>query len=97
MAKARNGTAKLGILSLPCGEKERQNQSRMKYWETIAENLKKAGCSLGWVSTVDSEGRTIWIVDAQRDGKRFIVRADEKLTAFVQLQRAIQELAVSLI
>jgi len=31
---------------------------------------------------LDCEGRTIWIVDAHRgDGKRFIVPADEKLTA----------------
>jgi hypothetical protein len=30
------------------------------------------------VSAVDSQGRTIWIVEAHRDGKRFIVRADEK-------------------
>jgi len=38
---------------------------------------------LGWVSDLDLEGRTIWIADAHRDdGKRFIVRADEKLTAF---------------
>jgi hypothetical protein len=38
---------------------------------------------LGWVSAVDSNGRTIWIVDAHRDdGKRFVVPADEKLTAF---------------
>jgi len=45
----------------------------VKYWEIIASNLKKRGWSLGWVSTVDSEGRTIWIVDAHRDdGKRFI-------------------------
>jgi hypothetical protein len=30
-------------------------------------------------------GRTIWIADAHRgDGKRFIVRADGKLTAFVE-------------
>ena len=41
--------------------------------------------SLGWVSAIDSQGRTIWIVDARRDGKRFIVRADEKLTEFVEL------------
>jgi hypothetical protein len=35
------------------------------------------------VSAVDSEGRTIWIVDAHRgDGKRFVARADEELTAF---------------
>ena len=69
----------------------------LKYWETIADNLKKAGFSVGWVSALDLEGRTIWIVDAHRDGRRFIVRADEKLTAFVELQRAIHEFAVSLI
>ena len=35
---------------------------------------------------IDSNGRTIWIADAQdSDGKRFIARADEKLTALVQL------------
>jgi hypothetical protein len=46
----------------------------------------------------DSQGRTIWIVDAHRgDGKRFVVRADEMLTAFVELQRAIHAFAVSLI
>jgi hypothetical protein len=50
----------------------------MKYWEIIAENLKKRGWSLGWVSAIDSNGRTIWIVDAHRgDGKRYVVRADE--------------------
>jgi hypothetical protein len=49
------------------------------------------------VSAVDSRGRTIWIADAHGYGKRFIVRADEKLTAFVELQRAIHEFAVSLI
>ena len=61
----------------------------MKYWEVIANRLKKAGWSLGYVSAVDSTGRTIWVVDAHRDGKRFIVRADEKLTAFVELERQV--------
>ena len=62
----------------------------MKYWEIIASNLKKAGWSLGWVSAIDREGRTIWIADAHRgDGKRFVVRADEKLTAFMELESAI--------
>jgi len=46
--------------------------------------------SLGWVSALDLEGLTIWIVDAHRDGKRFIVRADEKLTAFIELKAAIR-------
>ena len=69
----------------------------MKRWEIIAHSLHNAGWSLGWVSAIDSNARTIWIVDAHRDGKRFIVRADEMLTAFVELQRAIHEFAVSLI
>jgi hypothetical protein len=42
----------------------------VKYWESIADNLKKGGWSLGWVSGVHSKGRTIWIVDVHRDGKR---------------------------
>ena len=40
---------------------------------------------------IDSKGRTIWIVDAHRDdGKRFVVRADEKLTAFLELESVIR-------
>jgi len=50
----------------------------MKYWEIIADNLSKAGWSWGCVSALDSEGRTIWIVDAHRGGERFIVRGDGK-------------------
>jgi hypothetical protein len=60
----------------------------MKAWEKIADNLKKAGWSYGCVSAVDSIGRTIWIVDAHSYGKRFIVRADELLTAFIELESA---------
>ncbi len=61
----------------------------MKYWEIIADNLKKRGWSYGYVSAVDSQGRTIWIADAHRgDEKRFIVRADEMLTAFLELESA---------
>lgn len=63
----------------------------MKYWEIIADRLSKAGWGLGWVSAVDCQGRTIWIADAHRgDGKRFVVRADEKLTAFLELESAIR-------
>jgi hypothetical protein len=62
----------------------------VKSWEITADNLNKAGWSWGWVSAVDSQGRTIWIADAHRDdGKRFIVHADEKLTAFVELERQV--------
>jgi hypothetical protein len=67
----------------------------MKYWEIIADNLKKRGWSLGWVSAIDCEGRTIWIADAHRDAKRFVVRADEKLTAFLELEAEIHAVEAS--
>ena len=51
----------------------------MTDWEVVADNLKKAGWSLGWVSATDLEERTIWITDAHcGDGTRFVVRADKK-------------------
>ena len=54
----------------------------MKYWEIIAGNLSKAGWSWGCVLAVDSRGRALFVADAHRgDGQRFVVRADEKLTA----------------
>jgi hypothetical protein len=40
---------------------------------------------------VDSGGRTIFVADAHRgDGRRFIVQADEKLSAFLELESAIR-------
>jgi hypothetical protein len=69
----------------------------MNYREIIADNLGRAGWSWGYISALDLEGRTTWIVDAHGYGKRFIVRADEKLTAFLELQTAIHEFAVSLL
>jgi hypothetical protein len=59
-------------------------------WNHIANKLRKAGWSWGWVSAIDLQGRTIWIVDAHGDdGRRFIVRGDEKLSAFVELERQV--------
>ena len=61
----------------------------MKYWEIIVNKIIEAGFSVGWVSARDDYGRTLWVVDAHRDdGRRFIVRADEKLTAFTELESA---------
>ena len=46
---------------------------------------------LGYVSAIDSNGRTLWIADAHRgDGKRFVVQADELLTAFLELAAAVR-------
>ena len=64
--------------------------------EARARCIVNAGWSWGSVSEIDSHGRTIWIVDAHRDdGRRSIVRADELLSAFVELER--QVLAVTFI
>jgi hypothetical protein len=73
----------------------------VKYWEIIADNLSKAGWSLGWVAALDCEGQTIWIADAHRDdGKRYVVHADEKLTAFLELEagtRVVQAVAARML
>jgi hypothetical protein len=40
---------------------------------------------------VDSKSGTIFVADAHRDdGKPFVVRADEKLTAYMELESAIR-------
>jgi hypothetical protein len=64
----------------------------VKFWEVIADDLSKAGWSWGCVATVDSNGQTIFVADAHRgDGKRFVVRADEKLRVFLELERVTRE------
>jgi hypothetical protein len=68
----------------------------VKYWEIIADNVSERGWSWGCVSAIDSNGRTIFVADAHRDDeKRFVVHADEKLTAFVELASAIRVAAAS--
>jgi hypothetical protein len=62
----------------------------VRHWEIIADNLGKAGWSWGCVSALDRNRRTIWIVDAHRDdGKRFIGRSDEKISAFLELEKQV--------
>jgi hypothetical protein len=68
----------------------------VKYWEIIADNLSKAAWSCGCVSALDRDGRTIWIVDAHRDDeKRFVVRGDDKLMAFAELEAEISHAQAS--
>ena len=64
----------------------------MRYWELLADKLSKAGWTWGCVATVDAHGRTIFVADAHRDdGKRYVVHGDEKLTAFLELERVTRE------
>src|SRR4029077_2595258 len=68
------------------GKYQARRRSRQKLsdhyegWQDLQE------CSV----QVRTAGRTIWITDAHRgDGKRFVVHADEKLTAFMELERQV--------
>jgi hypothetical protein len=66
------------------------HRARGHHCRIICHPAIKAGWSWRCVSAVDSEGRTIWIADAPRDnGKRFVRRADEKLTAVLELEAAV--------
>ena len=57
----------------------------MKYWEIIADRLHAEG-SYGIAEHLTKHG-FFYCVDAHRDGKRFIVKADDLLTAFLSLER----------
>jgi|SRR4030095_182765 hypothetical protein len=59
-------------------------------WEISTDNLSKAGWNWGCVATMDCRERTTFVADAHRDdGKRFVARADEKLTPFAELESAV--------
>src|SRR5207302_10119435 len=58
----------------------------MKYWEIIADRLHAEGWSYGIAEHLTKHG-LLFCVDAHRDGKRFIVKADDLLTAFFTLER----------
>jgi len=59
------------------GNHRRQSQqSQMELGLRVSLGLRRAG---------------VWIADAHReDGKRYVERADEKLTAFLELESAIR-------
>ncbi len=64
-----------------------QRKTGAKYWELIAADLNANGWSYGYFSMVAPSGQTLWTVDAHcGDGKRYIVKADELLTAFLELE-----------
>ena len=60
----------------------------VKYWEIIADRLHAGGWSYGIAEHFTKHGLG-FCVDAHRDGRRFIVKADDLLTAFLSLERAV--------
>jgi len=58
----------------------------VKYWEITANRLHAEGWSYGIAEHFTKHG-LLFCGDAHRDGKRFIVKADDLLTAFLSLER----------
>jgi hypothetical protein len=68
--------------------------SRSEILEIIAAHLGKFGWSWGCVAVVDGSGRHLFVVDAHRgDGRRYVVRSDEKLTAFLEMEAITTQIA----
>ena len=65
-----------------------QRSENITRWRFVSNRNNEFAC----VSAIDSNGRAVWIADAHRDdGKRFVVHADEKLTAFLELEATIRD------
>jgi hypothetical protein len=63
----------------------------MRYWEIIADKLHDDGWSWGCCTAWTKEAKLLFIVDADSgDGRRFVVQSDEKLTAFLELERVLR-------
>jgi hypothetical protein len=60
----------------------------MQYWEIVADKLGAAGWSWGYCSAVIPHGWR-WVVDAHREGRPYIVRSDELLSAFLELEATL--------
>jgi hypothetical protein len=67
---------------------------QMKYWKSSPTNSARPA-GVGAVSQrLIPKGHTIVVADAHHDdGKRFVVRSDEKETAFLELERITLESA----
>ncbi len=70
-------------------ESHRTNLLTNEILEIVADKLSAAGWSWGYCRAVTRNGWR-WIVDANRDdGRRYIVRSDELLSAFLELEAIV--------
>jgi len=64
------------------------NPQCVKTWKIIGDNLSKAGWTCRCISSTDHEDRQFEL--RPQSAGRFIVRADEKLWAFLELESAVR-------
>src|SRR5436190_23878425 len=81
----RNGRISMTVMLCCAGLAKSGIMPPMKYWEIIADRLHAEGWSYGIAEHLTKRG-LLFCVDAHRDGKRFIVKADDLLTAFLSLR-----------
>jgi len=62
----------------------------VKYQEIIADKFSAAGWSWGYCSAVTRDDWR-WIVDAHREGRRYIVQSDELLSALLESEATLRE------
>ncbi len=62
-----------------------------KYWEMISDKLSREGFSVGHVGFADAEGRELWSADASRDGKRWIVHAENLSAAYLEIEQQTRD------
>jgi hypothetical protein len=55
----------------------------------IADGLYRDGWSWGVMGYITRDGRKMHCVDAHRDGKRYVVHAEEFGTAFLELEAQV--------
>jgi hypothetical protein len=61
------------------------------YWEMVADEIKQAGWSVGWVRAYAGKS-LLWSVDASKwDGQRFMAQDEELAIAMLALQRMIAD------
>jgi hypothetical protein len=58
-------------------------------WEPVADAIAEAGWSWRFFYNFNPDSGFVFCIDASRDGSRHIVRSDDMLAAFLQLQQAI--------
>jgi hypothetical protein len=57
----------------------------VRVWEIVADKLSAAGWSWGYCSAITRDGLPL-VIDAHREGRRYIVHSDELLRAFLELE-----------
>ena len=60
-----------------------------KYWEIIADCLHSHGFSYGIAKHWTDAGMVFSVDAADNTGRRFIVKSDELLSAFLELEKAL--------